>query len=253
LRQVRGDPEGAGELHRRAVAQLARAGQHQLAGDALEYFARLSILLGDVPAALSYARRQKLDGEQYRALVWLEAAQGDVAAAGRSLEQYAATHPWVSRQALERMRATAAMWAALVRNDGQAVTTAGAGIPDLRLSQLTFARGRAHLLLKDYGAAERQLRATLLTERNIDSENLSPLVAMLCRFYLGQVYEATGKRSGRQRIPGVCFPLRRLEDAPAAGGRSPRRAEATVVAPPGRLFHHQDPTQLSPQPRTKPQ
>jgi len=194
LRQARGDPEGAGELYRRAVAQLARAGQHQLAGDALECFARLSILLGDVPAALSYARQQKLDGEQYRTLVWLEMARGEPSAAGRSLEQYAATHPLVSRQALERMRATAAMWAALVRNDGQAVTAAGAGIPDLRLSQLTFARGRAHLLLKDYGAAERQFRATLLTERNIDSENLSPLVAMLCHFHLGQIYEQTGKR-----------------------------------------------------------
>jgi tetratricopeptide (TPR) repeat protein len=194
LREARGDPEGAGELYRRAVAQLAHAGQHVVAGDALQSFARLSILLGQVPAALSYARQQKLDGEHYRALIWLEMAQGEGAAAARSLKQYAAAHPWVSRQALDRMRATAAMWAAVQRNDGQEAVRAGAGIPDLLLPELTLASGRAHLLLKDYAAAEPELRATLLAEREMFPLYLSPLVAQLCHFHLGQVYEATGKR-----------------------------------------------------------
>jgi hypothetical protein len=53
-------------------------------------------------------------------------------------------------------------------------------------------------LLKDYAAAERELRLALFGERDMDNFNVlrqhTPLLAILGHFYLGQVYEATGKR-----------------------------------------------------------
>jgi tetratricopeptide (TPR) repeat protein len=54
------------------------------------------------------------------------------------------------------------------------------------------------LLVKDYAAAERLFRRAIFAERNIASPtsaiDRSPLMQMLCHFYLGQVYEAMGKR-----------------------------------------------------------
>jgi hypothetical protein len=61
-----------------------------------------------------------------------------------------------------------------------------------------LAKGRAQLLLKEHAAAERHLRLALLRERDVSNLDKmrarTPLLAQLCHFYLGQVYEATGKR-----------------------------------------------------------
>jgi len=54
------------------------------------------------------------------------------------------------------------------------------------------------LQTKDYGRAEQDLRAAISKEKDLSEPSAvrtrSPLIAALAHFYLGQVYEATGKR-----------------------------------------------------------
>ncbi len=158
-------------------------------------WAYISMWLGEGNSALTFARRQKLGGEEYVAMSWLEALQGDKAEAARSLQQYAAAHPWVGPQLLERLHAEGEMYAALLRSDGQAVLAAAGSLPDFQDARLLLAKGRAHALRKDYALAEQEFRRALAADRRATGNyNQSPLTEMLCHFYLGQVYEATGKR-----------------------------------------------------------
>jgi tetratricopeptide (TPR) repeat protein/predicted Ser/Thr protein kinase len=198
LQQARGDPEGARDSYRRAAVQLGRAGQNYAAGQALHLFGQISVLLGEGRTALAFARQQKLAGWEHLAVSWLEAVTNDAPAAARSLEEFRAARPWFTQRSLDFLRAYNGAWAALARNDGQGVISAISRAPDWPLPWFLLAKGRAQLLLKDYAAAERQLRLALLRERNVGGldrmRTCTPLLAQLCHFYLGQVYEATGKR-----------------------------------------------------------
>ena len=198
FQQARGDLESARESYRKAVAQLGRAGQTAVAGAALQSFAAYSTLLGEGPAALTFARQQKLHGEEWLAVSFLEAARGDQQAAERSLQQYAATHPWVGPRGLEFYRGNNEMIAALLRNDGRAVLAAAGRLPDVQQAWFVFVRARAHRIVNDAAPAAQELRRTLALERNLSNQNAMgsrlPLLAMLCHFYLGQLYEASGKR-----------------------------------------------------------
>ena len=198
LEEARGQLEAARDSYRRAVVELARAGQTAGAGGTLVAFARISVLLGESATALSYARQQNLQGHEFIGVSWLEASLGDLAAAERSVQRYGATQPSVGPQGLESRRARNEMQAALLRNDPRAALAAAARLPDLDDSWLLFIRARAHLLLKDYAAAEQVLGRALLAERYLGDpfamRSRSPLLAALCHFYLGQTHEATGKR-----------------------------------------------------------
>ena len=63
---------------------------------------------------------------------------------------------------------------------------------------MRYPRGWAYFETKDYSRAEQDLRAAILDEKLLANFNSmrtrSPLLAALAHFYLGQVYEATGKR-----------------------------------------------------------
>jgi hypothetical protein len=54
------------------------------------------------------------------------------------------------------------------------------------------------MLTKDFTAAESDLRATIRLDRNLANVgNIAgrvPLAEMLCHFYLGEIYEQSGKR-----------------------------------------------------------
>jgi tetratricopeptide (TPR) repeat protein/predicted Ser/Thr protein kinase len=198
LQQARGDPEGARDNYRRAAVQLGRAGQNYAAGEALQILGQISVLLGEGRTALAFARQQKLGGEEHWAVSWLEAVAGNQPAAARSLDEFRAARPWFTQPSLDFLRAYNGAWAALARNDGQGVISVTAGAPEWPLPWFLLAKGRAQLLLKDHAAAERQLRLALLRERNVGGldrmRTCTPLLAQLCHFYLGQLYEATGKR-----------------------------------------------------------
>ena len=156
-------------------------------------------MLSETATALSFARQQKLHGEELPVLAVLEAMSGDESAGARSLQQYASTHGWVSPQYIEQQRAFGEMHAALARNDGRGVLAAADRLPTCTVAALLFAKARGSLLLQDYAAAERGFRRTILESRIPATGDFGaalrqiPLQSILARYYLGQVYEATGK------------------------------------------------------------
>jgi eukaryotic-like serine/threonine-protein kinase len=199
FKEGRGDLEGAHASYQRAARDLARAGQNEGAGDALRSMSKISILTGQgFGSDLAFARQQKLSGWEYGAVSAMQAMMGDASASEKSLQQYAATRPELGPPGIERIRNIQAMYAALVRKDAQGVLSAASRFPNYTNSWLRFPRGWAYFQTKDYARAEEDLRAALLDERNMSNFNRfrgrSPLLSALAHFYLGRIYESTGKR-----------------------------------------------------------
>jgi eukaryotic-like serine/threonine-protein kinase len=198
LMQLRGDFEGALGGYRKAVAQLGNAGQNEAAEGFLEAFALLSVMLGETAPALSFAQQQKLDGEELQAVALLQTVAGNRAAAEQSLKNFAERHAAVSARVLEQKQSLNDMVAALARNDGQTALTRGAGASHLRYPVTLFVVGRAHLLVNDVSSAEPEFRQALITGRNQANFRFLtlrfPAVEILSLYYLGQLYERTGKR-----------------------------------------------------------
>jgi eukaryotic-like serine/threonine-protein kinase len=198
FKQTRGDLEGALTSYREVVQQLGRAKQSQAAESFLRPFAVLSVMLGEGSSALSFTQQQKLDDEQLQTVAFLETQAGNSSAAKESLQRFAASHPWVAPRPVEINQAYAEVSAAVERGDGQTALSRAAGIPDLREPYLLFLKARSHLLINDYSTAEEQFHAVLRLGR--DMENYSalterfPAVSILSHYYLGQLYERTGKR-----------------------------------------------------------
>jgi eukaryotic-like serine/threonine-protein kinase len=199
FKQTAGDLEGAQASYREAVRQLSQGKQTEAAGEMLVQFALLSILLGENPASVeSYVRQQKLGGEELLPLAFLETMEGNSSLAHDNLQKYAALHPRFSPRAMEIRQAQFEVAADVQKGDGQAAVNRLAGIPYMELGESTFFRGRAHLLAKDYASAETDFRAVLRIERYLENSrwiiNRFPVIEILAHYYLGQVYENTGKR-----------------------------------------------------------
>ncbi len=196
IQQMRGDLDGALENYRKAVLQLGRAGQDSAAGDSLQSFALLASLTGDTSPSLSFARQQKLHGEELPAVALLEMVRRDAGASERTLQQYAGTRG-TSPRFIEVQRALHQMISAVTRNDGGGALAALAGLPDFQEEPFLFNKGRAHLLLNNYPAAEQDFRRTLRESHSMGNLGFMlaqiPLYAVLSHFYLGQLYENTGK------------------------------------------------------------
>jgi serine/threonine protein kinase/tetratricopeptide (TPR) repeat protein len=198
FRETRGDLEGARAAYERAVQGMARAGQNLVAGGTLGALAGLAILSGEgKDSAMAFARRQDLGGRQYSAIGFLQAAQGDMTAAGRSLERLAEAPPKLNQEGIEQGQSRNALVAAFVRKDPQGVVSAAGRLPPSTDPPLQLALGWAYLETKDYAKAEHALKTAILSERDMSSiaavRRRSPLLEALAHFYLGQVYEATGK------------------------------------------------------------
>jgi tetratricopeptide (TPR) repeat protein len=195
--QMRGDLDGALESYRKAVSQLAHAGQDASAGQTLQSFADAAALMGEAAPALAFARQQKLHGEELPAVAFLEAVRGDQAASERDLQSFASARPWISPRYTELHRLGSQIAADVLRNDGRGAVDAFGRYPDLQRVEVLFNRARAHLLVNDYASAEPEFRNTLRESRGFSNFTFMrgqvPLFAVLCHFYLGQLYEATGK------------------------------------------------------------
>jgi len=195
LQQMRGDFDKALASYRKAVVQLGRAGQNEAAATSLQQFASLSIMLGQVSSAFSFAEAQKLGGEELETLTFLHTITANESEAERSLQRFASSHPWVSPRAMEIQKALYEMAAEVERNDGQAVLSRAATIPDLQNDTLRFLKGRAQLLQGEYDSAETEFHRTELLERDLSGGvQLLPAFEILSHYYLGQVYERTSKR-----------------------------------------------------------
>ncbi|MGZ4824519.1 MAG: protein kinase domain-containing protein [Terriglobales bacterium] len=228
--QMRGNFEGALANYRKAVAQLAGAGQNSTAADALQSMATVARLSGKTASALSFARQQKLHGEELPVIALLEAANGDEAAGDRALQQYAATRSWVSPKYIEQQRAFGQMLAALARNDSRSVLAIADRLPPSTAPVLLFAKARGSLLHQDYASAERGFQRVIVESRIPATGDfgatlrLVPLHSIFSRYYLGQVYEATGKsqqaineyQSFLSHFEGSATALREVEKAQSA-------------------------------------
>ena len=194
---MRGDLDGALESYRKAIVQLARAGQDTGAGGALGSFAGSAILMGESSMALIFARQQKLHGEELPSVSLLEAVRGDQAASERDLQNYASARPWLSTRYIELQRDENQAIAALIRGDGRTALGLLSHAPDFQAVDLCFGRGSAFQLANDYPSAEQQFRRALKQARLISSgaaeRGQLPLMGLLAHFHLGQIYEATGK------------------------------------------------------------
>jgi tetratricopeptide (TPR) repeat protein len=198
LKQSRGDLEGALASYREAVVQLGRAKQSEAAEEFLRPFAVMSVIMGEGPSAISFVQQQKLDDEQLQTLAFLQTLAGNTSTAQQTLQRYAASHPWIAPRAIEIDQAYADVSAAVQRGDGQAALSRAAAIPDFQEPYLLFLKARSRLLINDYSPAEEEFRAILRVERSLANPRSLverfPLPGILSHYYLGQLYERTGKR-----------------------------------------------------------
>jgi eukaryotic-like serine/threonine-protein kinase len=198
LSELHGDFDGALAGYRKVVLQLGHAGQNEAAENFLQQFALLSVMLGQSSPALAFAQQQKLDGEEQQAVALLQYATGNSSGAEKSLERFADAHPAVTPRVIKDQKAFNNLIAAAEHQQGQAALGAAASGRDLQQPALLFYKARAHLLANDYAAAEPLLHRTLLLGRNQSNFRFLalrfPPVEMLAHYYLGQLYEHTGKR-----------------------------------------------------------
>jgi len=198
FKQTTGDLEGALASYRRVVAQLGHAKQNEAAETFLEEFASMSVMMGEGSSALAFAQQQSLDDEQLQMVAFLETQAGNTSAAQQSLQRFAASHPWVGPRPIEIGQVYADVTAAVMRGDGQAALSRAATIPDFQYPYLLFLKGRSHLLLNDYSPAEENFRAAVRLDHNMENFGATarrfPIAAILSHYYLGQLYERTGKR-----------------------------------------------------------
>jgi eukaryotic-like serine/threonine-protein kinase len=197
FKQTAGDFEGALVSYREAVEQLGRAKQTEAADGFLRQFAFLSVLLGQNSSALAFVEKQKLDGDEQPALAFLQTLAGNTNAAQQSWQNYSSSHPWIAPRAVEVWRTFSDIAAAVQKGDGQATLSRAATIPNFQDPYLFFFKGRAYLLTNDYASAETQFRAVLSRQRSLENGQVLaerfPVLDILSHYYLGQVYEKTGK------------------------------------------------------------
>ena len=199
LKQTDGDLEGALAGYRKAAEQLGQGKQSEPAETFLRQFAHLAVMMGQGPSALTFAQQQKLDGEELQAVAFLETMAGNSTAAEQSWRRFAASHPLVTPRVIEIGQTLDEISAAVGRGDGQGALTLATRIPDLQFPvYLIFFKGRSHLLTNDYSSAEGELRSVLRRERDMENGSAMserfPILGILSHYYLGQLYERTGKR-----------------------------------------------------------
>jgi len=198
FKQASGDLEGALASYKQAVIQLGRAKQSEAAGTMLQPFAALAVMLGEGSSALSFVQQQKLDDEQLQTVAFLETQAGNSSAAQQSLQRYASSHPWLAPRAIAIDQGYAEVTAAVQRGDGQAALSRAATIPDFQDPYLLFLKGRSQLLIHDDSQAEAEFRTALRLDHDLENYSVLtqrfPLPAILAHYYLGQIYERSGKR-----------------------------------------------------------
>jgi eukaryotic-like serine/threonine-protein kinase len=198
FKQTAGDLEGALTSYREVIVQLGHAKQSEAAGTFLRPFAVLSLMLGESPSALSFAQQQKLGDQELQTVAFLQTMAGNSSSAQQSVQRFASSHPWIAPRSIEIDQAYADMTLALHNGDGPAVLTRATSLPDFQNPYLLYLKARAHMLTKDYSSAETEFRALLRLGRSLEnSETMTdrfPLLGILSHYYLGQLYESTGKR-----------------------------------------------------------
>ena len=198
LKQTAGDFEGALSSYRDVVIQLGKARQTEVAGEYLQAFTVLSVLLGKSAPALSFVNQQKLNGDEQVGLAFLQTMAGNAAASQQAFQRYQATHPWIAPRGIELWQIYFDTIADVQKGDGQSALSRTASLPEFEDPYLLFFRARASQLTKDYSSAENRFHRLLRVERSLENSEVMarrfPALGILAHYYLGQLDEDTGKR-----------------------------------------------------------
>ncbi len=205
LHQLRGDPEGSLTIYQRLVPALIDIRQEQMAEATLRVYASTALLLGRTNEAAKFVRQQNLRGRELLILSWLMASSGDSEGSERTLSEYRKRVSEPEYLGAQREQSLNSLRIALARNDRAAAMEALKHLPVPLLTPGEFGRrsellvsGQAHLLVRDYAASESDFKLLATTQRMLSAyrqgRSQSPLLEHLSHFYLGQVYEATGRR-----------------------------------------------------------
>ena len=196
--QSAGEMDAALASYREAVIKLGRAKQNAAAGTYLVQFVVLSKLMGKDNAAFPFLQQQKLGGSELEALALLQTITGNRAAAQRTYQRFHEAQPWLAPSVVELRQAAGDTFVALDRGDAQAAVATSEPLRKRNTPATLYLRGRAHLLAKDYVSAENDLRFCVRISRNLANigqiTGRFPAIEMLAHYYLGQLYEQTGKK-----------------------------------------------------------
>ncbi len=210
-----GDLEAALVNYRRAVSQLRQAQQYEHAGLVLTNYAKLAVELGRTPEAMEFAKQQNLEGEEQFALAALEMLNGAPTEARERLETLNSVAPWTeSPVRLRDDLAFATAWTSVQRGDGSSALAQIALVNHDR--RCMYLRARSHLLRKDFAAAEADFLHAIRLQRIFGGIWMAaqryPLEEILSLYYLGQIYERTGRRE--QAIQSYSAFLARFQNKP---------------------------------------
>ncbi|ABF42980.1 serine/threonine protein kinase with TPR repeats [Candidatus Koribacter versatilis Ellin345] len=198
FQQSNGDFDGAIAGYKDAVKRLKAANQLGPAGRLITPVVILSALTGKTKEGLAFAQAQKLDGYELTSLALAQRLAGDRDAAMQTLQKRMTVQPWTSPRAIEFNQAGQEAEAAVESGDGAGALSALGPYVKFHNPPLLFIRARAHLLTKDYSTAEAEFRGAIRITRNMANFgsilNRLPAIEMLSHFYLGQIYDQTGKR-----------------------------------------------------------
>ncbi len=207
FQQSTGNPQAAVRAYEEWVVDALTRKRFTGATLALGSYSALAMAIGREQTALDFILTHGLEGRELAMVAVLEASLGRQAEADSALRSYAAANPEISSVALNRLRAEIGVLVALKRNDRAA---AAPFLSDLGSTPITqalrytaFLRGRARILVEDYQGAERDFKWTIRRNRDLGNwptmrERL-PVMEHLSHFYLGQIYETTGKRDNAMR------------------------------------------------------
>ncbi len=211
LPQSAGEPEAALPLYRSAISRFMSEKQPALVGRLLVVFASFAIAVGKEQAALDFAQQHKMKASGSElAVSLLQAALGDESAAEEALARYSTADQEFSGN-VDRKRALNQTMLALKQGNKDTLARvfpqlgdAPVGTHPVPFAFVELVRARAAFTLNDYSGAERGL---LLAMRNVRADIMNsntirqrmPVIEHLCHFYLGKVYEASGRRDAAVR------------------------------------------------------
>jgi tetratricopeptide (TPR) repeat protein len=197
--QSAGEPQLAVPMYRKAILRFMRERQPALTASLFTVFASFAMTIGEEQAGLEFAKQQKLRQSEI-AVALLQAALGQGSAADEALARFSTADQGFPTN-IEAERALEQAILGLRHGDRENLARA---LPQLVASRhipfsfVLFIRGRAALALHDYASAERDLLLAIRQVREIRNSvgirRRMPVIEQLCRFYLGQMYEATNRR-----------------------------------------------------------
>jgi tetratricopeptide (TPR) repeat protein len=193
LAEERGQMQAAEQHYQRAVVLSLENKSERFLDYSLLALGAVSLFAGNPGAALSFAHGRNIASKDSLSLCLLHANAGDYSGAEACVAE-AAPAPRIR----ESYRIRFEMLRAYARQNADAVLSTAAKAREHEVdSWLLFYRGRALLCKKEYGIAIDLFTRAIQDERRhpLVARFRSPVLRLLCYFYVSQAQEAAGKRN----------------------------------------------------------